>query len=593
MSLFSSKKQDEIDKLVNENDELKNQLHSVLLKQGSFEELENNLIRTKKEIAELQQKDESLLKNISDQEAAITDKEKYLGDLNSKILELEEIKDNLHSTINAYSTQVSLLEDRARLLDEKVAQSAEIEIKLASIVAKKETLDRDVADKEQTFAYLSTIEREIQADLEKERAELDSIKNQVISLQTEIETSSIQYDESKNRIASIAGEEESVQKRLSLLAEEETRKNTYIKSLEDKILLNEEIKSNLETTLADLVAQLNRNENSYLEQSEKREIIQNEILSLRKERDDLDNKLNLAKEQFEVFQQEASKHTVLLNTLGEEVRKLEGLKEQLEREIETLKSDADKSLNDAEEKKIFLAEIEASIKEIEKLHIMTDKGFGALIEKYMADFDEARKMKDDLENEITTKKKEAEALDLQILDKKGLLNETEALIAAEQKEFNIIQTAVVSGREERDSAIADLASAKDNISRLSGQLAALRYETETLQIKKSDLQRDLSFLMVQISREYSEAELKLRNLNESVSAANINLADLNSRIAKAKDELKNNRTDGDDTTSTDSETATELEIPDNSAPDPDNIPGDPFGTPNLGSFSLPDDMSDD
>ena len=404
MSLFSTKKQDEIDKLVNENDELKNQLHSVLLKQGSFEELENNLIRTKKEIAELQQKDESLLKNISDQEAAITDKEKYLGDLNSKILELEEIKDNLHSTINAYSTQVSLLEDRARLLDEKVAQSAEIEIKLASIVAKKETLDRDVADKEQTFAYLSTIEREIQADLEKERAELDSIKNQVISLQTEIETSSIQYDESKNRIASIAGEEESVQKRLSLLAEEETRKNTYIKSLEDKILLNEEIKSNLETTLADLVAQLNRNENSYLEQSEKREIIQNEILSLRKERDDLDNKLNLAKEQFEVFQQEASKHTVLLNTLGEEVRKLEGLKEQLEREIETLKSDADKSLNDAEEKKIFLAEIEASIKEIEKLHIMTDKGFGALIEKYMADFDEARKMKNDLENEITTKK---------------------------------------------------------------------------------------------------------------------------------------------------------------------------------------------
>ncbi len=593
MSLFSSKKQDEIDKLVNENDELKNQLHSVLLKQGSFEELENNLIRAKKELAELQLKDDTLLKNISDREASIADKEKYLGDLNSKILELEEIKDNLHSTINAYSAQVSLLEDRGKLLDEKAAQSAEIEIKLAQLVEKKEILDRDVADKEQTFAYLSTIEREIQADLEKERAQLDSIKNQVISLQTEIETSNIQYEESKNRIASLAGEEEAVSKKLNILNEEESRKTAHIKSLEDKILLNEEIKGNLETTLADLVAQLNRNENSYLEQSEKRDIIQNEILSLRKERDDLDNKLNLAKEQFEVFQQEASKHTALLNTLGEEVRKLEGFKEKLEREIETLKSDADKSLNDAEEKKIFLAEIETSIKEIEKLHIMTDKGFGALIEKYMADFDDSRKMKEDLEKETILKKSEAEELDKLIMDKRALLNETGALIAAEQKELNMIQTAVVSGREERDSVNSELASAKDNISRLSGQLAALRYETENLQIKKSDLQRDLSFLMMQISREYSEAELKLRNLNESVSAANNNLIELNSRIAKAGEELKNNISSAGESASADSESDYESDIPGNAAPDEENIPGDPFGTPNFGGFSLPDDISDD
>lgn len=593
MSFFSSKKQDEIDKLVSENDELKNQLHSVLLKQGSFEDLESNLLRIKKEVAELQQKDDSLRKNISNQETAVAEKEKYLGDLNSKILELEEIRENLHSTINAYSTQVSLLEERAKLLDEKVTQTAEIEIKLASVQEKKAALDHDVADKEQTFAYLSTIEREIQGDLEKERAELDNIKNQVISLQTEIEASNAEYEESRKRIESIKGEEDAASKRLASLNDDETKKSSYIKTLEDKILLNEEIKSNLESTLADLVAQLNRNENSYLEQSEKREIIQNEILSLRKERDDLDNKLNLAREQFEVFQLEAAKHTSLLGTLGDEVKKLEGVKEQLIGEIETLQTDAAKSLKDAEEKRVFLSEIESGLKEIERLHIMTDKGFGALIEKYIADFDDAKRIKEELDNEIAQKKKGIDELDRQLLDKKGLLHETEALIAAEQKELNMLQTSVVSTKEERDSVSAELASAKESISRLSGQLAALRYETETLQIKKSDLQRDLSFLMMQISREYSEAELKLRNLNDSVSSANGTLADLNSRIAKAKEELKGSADRREDSPAEESIMPQDAPPAESEIPGDDNNPGDPFGTPNFGAFSLPDDMNDD
>jgi len=52
MGLLSSKSKAEIDRLVEENDELKNKLHSVLQKHTSITELSNKLEETKKELAE-------------------------------------------------------------------------------------------------------------------------------------------------------------------------------------------------------------------------------------------------------------------------------------------------------------------------------------------------------------------------------------------------------------------------------------------------------------------------------------------------------------------------------------------------------------
>lgn len=539
MSLFGSKKQNEIDKLVSENDELKNQLHSVLLKHGGYEDLENNLARVKKELSDLQQRDETMYKNLAAHEAGVSEKQKYLGDLNSKILELEEIKESLLSTVTSYDSQVSLLEERAKELDEKAAHSAEIEIKLAAISEKKNKLDQDVAEKEQTFAYLSTIEREIQGELDKERNQLDAVKNQITGLSSEIEALNEARMKSEEVIVSLKQQEKDAAAKINLINEEEIKKSAYVKSLDEKISLNEEIKSNLEKTLSDLVSQLGRNENTYLEQSEKREIIQTEILALRKERDDLDNKINLAKEQFELFQAEASKHTTLLSTLGEEVRRFESMRDDLKDEIEKLALENEKYSSELEGKKGLLNDLEYNLKGLEELHLRTEKEFGSVVEKYMLDFEDVKKIKEELEAGLKEKKEEENILDKSLLEKKTFFAEKEAMIKILEKENLGLTNKIDSLKSDKEDLNSEIARLKDNLSSSHSQLTTLKYETDALQLKKSDIQRDISFFMTQIGREYSEAELKLKAVNESISSGNIAYLELNERISSAKAVLKN------------------------------------------------------
>ena len=64
MSLFSSKTKNEIEKLVEENDELKNTLHTVLQKHQNLVELDNKLTEARKQFNELQKQAEKFKNEI-------------------------------------------------------------------------------------------------------------------------------------------------------------------------------------------------------------------------------------------------------------------------------------------------------------------------------------------------------------------------------------------------------------------------------------------------------------------------------------------------------------------------------------------------
>ena len=586
MPLLGSKKQLEIDKLLNENDELKNQLHSVLLKHGSYEDLEKNLIRSRKELAELNQKNEILTAGISELELTKADKEKHLGDLNSKILELEEIKDNLHRTIDAYSSQVSLLEERSKELDEKLERATDIEIKLGSALEKKERLEHDIADKEQTFAYLSTIEREIQAELEKERNELDSFKSQSVELNNELIVLNDNIQASQMHLTSMAQNEENITNRINNLNEEEIRKTGLLKSLENKIALNEEIKNNIDTSLNELVAQLNRNEKLYSEHSEKRELLQNDIIDLQKEQNDLQSKLTFAKEQFEVFQSEATKHTTFLAALGDEIRKIETMRDNLKEELIDLRSEQEKHSADISAKRELLNELETNRKLLEETNLQVEKDFGALIGKYILDFDNAKTNNDEQQTVLSENVKENHLLEKSISEKNVLLAELEVSLRLMQKENSFLQNHIAEAKKEKESLAESISLIRENIAKYSSQITSLKYEAESLQIKKSDLQRELSFLMTQISREYAEAESRLSAVNESISSGTAAYKELNSQITSAKEELK-------EYNPLIKESEPSVKNHDNPLENNSNNRNDADTQKDSGVFSIPEGMNDD
>lgn len=531
MSLFGSKKQNEIDKLISENDELKNQLHSILLKQGGYEEFEKNLIRVKEELTEASQKLENLTKDNSSLDFNKTDKEKYLGDLNSKILDLEEIKENLNGTIQSYNAQVALLEERGKELDEKLALSTEIEIKLADLKDKKEKLNIDIADKEQAFAYLSTIEREIQTELEKERNDCDTTREQAENLRNEIFELNAEIEEKKKEFEKLVQDEEDAAQRINRIKEDEARKTAQIKNLEERISLNEEIKNNLESNLGNFISQFNNNEKLYHEQASKKEILSDEVLKLQKERDELEYKLDFAKNQFEVFQSEAAKHTNIISSLGDEIRKIESMRETMQGEVNDLTSSIEKLTAEIAETRNTLDALEKRKSDLEEINLNTELDFISITEKFKLELTEALKNKTDLEQDINNKRSEAAGIESSLAEKNARISLQEGMLQLLEKEKSSLEKFIAEYSIEKNKLTETVFSLKENISKNNSLLSSLHYENETLQIKKADIQRDLSFLMAQISREYSDAENKLRNINEEISGKLNILNNLNEKIA--------------------------------------------------------------
>ena len=90
MSLFSSKTKSEIEKLVEENDELKNTLHTVLQKHQTLVELELKLNDTRKELSDILKQTEKHKDNLQTLSAEINSKTEKIRELTESIEALTE-----------------------------------------------------------------------------------------------------------------------------------------------------------------------------------------------------------------------------------------------------------------------------------------------------------------------------------------------------------------------------------------------------------------------------------------------------------------------------------------------------------------------
>src|SRR4030042_4939085 len=184
MGLFSSKSQSQIERLTEENDELKNTLHTVLQKHTSHMELENKIEETKKEISKLSdiQKDlEDTIKNLNlekiertqeleniaeEIKKLTTRKEEIIADLDSLKVEpkLEEIKrlekeitslnvekDNITDAIKVLKTKEAKKVASIRNIDERISLSDEVKSNLDSNIANMIT---QLVEKEKLYNVL-------------------------------------------------------------------------------------------------------------------------------------------------------------------------------------------------------------------------------------------------------------------------------------------------------------------------------------------------------------------------------------------------------------------------------------------------------
>ncbi|MFC2139665.1 hypothetical protein ACFLR4_03290 [Bacteroidota bacterium] len=291
MSLFSSKSSNQIEKLTEENDELKNTLHTVLQKHTSHMELENKIQESKKELARLTDFQKDLETTIQNLELEKIEKISLADAISTEITELDVKKETLTADIESIKIEPKLeeikrleqqledLRNEKDSLEDKITKlKTEESKKAASIKNIDERISLSDELKTNLDASLSKIISSI-AEKESENNQLylkkESYLNEIKNKQEEFSEFESKYKEEKDRLNKITDEIKSLEEKKSGLLEENKSAEKIRKELDEEILKIKDEEEQLQRKFDELKKQVLESEKRKLDIEEKHLEIEN------------------------------------------------------------------------------------------------------------------------------------------------------------------------------------------------------------------------------------------------------------------------------------------------------------------------------
>lgn len=498
MSLFSSKTKSEIEKLVEENDELKNTLHAVLQKHQNLVELDNKLTEARKQFNELQKQTE-----------------KYKDEIDSKTGIVRELANSIES-----------LNEKKTLFETQTE-----ELTASAFDARKDEIDN--LDKQ----YIN-----LKFSYEKLLNEYSSVQNNVASLRIEEEklTGIIgQYggniDESITRVKEIETE---LNDRIALLKTEEAKRNAIIKALDEKITLSEDIKSNLELSLSAIVGQLAEKEKLFAEYSNQKDLLAEELRVKQKEYDGFDLRFNFAKENIQKLEDDVNALSEKRNSLSDEIHKYEVIKNGIQEKILIYRNEEENFSESLKQKQNAIEEIEKHKFEVEEAHLVVENNFSQVLLKFTEELSTAKDRLSSLRQEILDKEKELNSKEKILLEKTTQIAEYGGMTKVLQKERAATEQFMRNLKEEFSELNDKVIQLKDEANKQKINLQQLRSETSSLEIKKESLEKEIKQLLNQTSENFSGLNENKQKLSLEVAQGSRELDELKELISKMRNELR-------------------------------------------------------
>lgn len=498
MSLFSSKTKSEIEKLVEENDELKNTLHTVLQKHQNLVELDNKLTEAHKQFNELQQQ-----------------AEKFKNEIDSKTGIVRELTNSLQS-----------LEEKRSLFETQTEEYA-----ASGLDARKDEIDN-----------LNKHYNDLKFSYEKLLNEYSSVQNNVASLRLEEEKLSRligQYggniDESITRVKEVEAE---LSERIVQIRTEETKRNTIIKSLDEKITLSEDIKSNLELSLSAIVGQLAEKEKLFAEYSNQKDSLTEEIRARQKEYDGFDLRFNFAKENTQKLEDEVRALSEKRNSLTDEIHKYEVVRNEIQEKILLYRNEEENFSESLKQKQNTIEEIEKRKFEAEEAHLVIENNFSQVLLKFTEELSAAKNKLSSLRQEVLDKEKELNSKEKILLEKTTQIAEYGGMTKVLQKERAATEQFMRNLKEEFSELNDEVLKLKDEANKQKINLQQLRSETSSLEIKKESLEKEIKQLFNQTSENFSGLNENKQKLSLEVTQSSRELDELKEQISKMRNELR-------------------------------------------------------
>jgi len=498
MSLFSSKTKSEIEKLVEENDELKNTLHTVLQKHQNLVELDNKLTEARKQFNELQKQ-----------------AEKFKNEIDSKNGIVRELTNSIES-----------LEGKKSLFETQTEEYAS-----GGFDARKDEIDN-----------LNKHYNDLKFSYEKLLNEYSSVQHNVASLRLEEEKLSGiigQYggniDES---IARVKGFEAELNERVAQLRAEEAKRNATIKALDEKITLSEDIKSNLELSLSAIVGQLAEKEKLFAEYSNQKDSLTEELRSKQKEYDGFDLRFNFAKENIQKLEDEVRALSEKRSSLSDEIHKYEVVRNEIQEKILTYRNEEENFSESLKQKQNAVEEIEKRKFEVEEAHLVVENSFSQVLLKFTEELSAAKNRLSSLRQEVLDKEKELNSKEKILLEKTTQIAEYGGMTKVLQKERAATEQFMRNLKEEFSELNDAVLKLKDEANKQRINLQQLRSETSSLEIKKESLEKEIKQLLNQTSENFSGLNENKQKLSLEVAQSSRELDELKEQISKMRNELR-------------------------------------------------------
>ena len=498
MSLFSSKSKSEIEKLVEENDELKNTLHAVLQKHQNLIELDNKLTEARKQFSELQKQTE-----------------KYKDEIDSKTGLVRELTNSIES-LNEKKTLVETQTD---------------ELTTSGFDARKDEIDN-----------LNKHYNDLKFSYEKLLNEHSSLQHNVASLRLEEEklTGTIgQYggniDESITRLKEIETE---LDERIAQLKIEESRRNAVIKALDEKITLSEDIKSNLELSLSAIVGQLAEKEKLFAEYSNQKDSLSEELRTKQKEYDGFELRFNFAKENIQKMEDEVHSLYEKRTSLSDEIHKYEVIKNEIQEKILIYRNEEENYSESLKQKQNAIEEIEKHKFEVEEAHLIVENNFSQVLLKFTEELSTAKNRLGSLRQEVLDKEKELNSKEKILLEKTTQIAEYGGMTKVLQKERAATEQFMRNLKEEFSELNDKVIQLKDEANKQKINLQQLRSETSSFEIKKESLEKEIKQLLNQTSENFSGLNENKQKLSLEVAQGSRELDELKELISKMRNELR-------------------------------------------------------
>ena len=486
MSLFSSKSQAQIEKLTEENDELKNTLHTVLQKHTSHMELESKIEDSKKELARLSDIQKDLEENIQNLNLDKVEKTQELDSVKSEIDAIEQKKIALQEEIDAIKIEPKLeeikkLEEQIESLKQDENELSETISKLKTEEAKKAVLLRNfderisLSDEVKTNldTSMNTIVQLI-SDKEKEHAELtdkiEQASQEFMHKQNEMLEFDRQHGSETEKLRKMEEETTALeQKKIKLL--DEIRNAEIIKSqINEDILTVKDKEEEFVHKLNEIKEQILEEEKKKLEVEESHLQVENSLSeTMRKFIDELNDaktKLNTTKQEIHEKEKILNEKEKILLEKSFQIAEYGGLNKVLQKEkaateemITGLKtqqkelSDNVAELKDKEaEQKILLNKIRTEHDAIKSKKEELEKRFKEFLDITNNSYSEAEKRNELLSSELKEKTTQVE-------DIKSRIEKEKDEVRKLKEEFSKIDLL----KEEHTAKVTELIAQEKNL----------------------------------------------------------------------------------------------------------------------------------